>query len=300
MNSTEDILNQTFQLKDGRKLGFAEFGNLKGSPVFYFHGYAGGRLEPLILDMLEKEINCRLISLDRPGMGLSDNKPDRTVLDWPDDIIELADHLEIQKFHILGVSGGGPYTAACAYKIPKRIISAGIVAGVAPYEESKKFFINPNKMLFRIIKRLPFLMKLSLKQSTKIMKNKEKLEKYLGKQAKLADKALPKPDAELFKNEKMSSYFSIHFVEIFRQGYLGPFIDGKLQVEPWGFELSEIPKTSKYFLWHGELDKNVPVAIGKYVASEISQCVSKFYPEEAHVSILINQFDEIIETLLNA
>ena len=294
-----DRLNQSFRLKDGRNLGFAELGDPNGIPVFYFHGYAGARTEPLILELLNKKINCRLISIDRPGMGLSDFKNDRTVLEWPEDIIELADHLGLSKFHILGVSGGGPYAAVCAYKIPERIITVGVVGGVAPYSESKKYFVNPNKILFKLLKKLPFLIKLSQKQSAKLMKKPERLNKLLIKQIDLAQKTLPKPDADLYKDEKMIEYLKIHFNEIFRQGYRGSFEDGLLQVKPWGFELTDILESVEYFVWHGELDKNVPIGIGKYVASSIKHSKAKFYPGEAHLSTLVNKFEEIIDTLTN-
>jgi pimeloyl-ACP methyl ester carboxylesterase len=67
-------------------------------------------------------------------MGLSDYKKDRTILDWPDDVVELADALGIDKFPIEGISGGGPYAAACAYKIPDRLTACGIISGLGPMD----------------------------------------------------------------------------------------------------------------------------------------------------------------------
>ncbi len=62
-------------------------------------------------------------------MGLSDFEPGRKILDWPNDVIQLADALEIDRFGVEGVSGGGPYAAACAYKIPDRL---GSLTGLNP------------------------------------------------------------------------------------------------------------------------------------------------------------------------
>jgi len=45
--------------------------------------------------------------MDRPGFGLSDYKEDRTLLGWPNDVQELADYLKIEKFAVMGCSGGG-------------------------------------------------------------------------------------------------------------------------------------------------------------------------------------------------
>jgi pimeloyl-ACP methyl ester carboxylesterase len=92
-------------LSDGRKLGFAEFGEMQGEPVFYFHGFPGSRLEAKLAETMAKDSQVRFIGIDRPGFGLSDFKPKRALVDWPNDVTELADSLGIDQFFILGVSG---------------------------------------------------------------------------------------------------------------------------------------------------------------------------------------------------
>ena len=66
------------------------------------------------------------------GSGLSTRRPGRAIADWPDDVRELADALGIERFAVIGISGGGPYAAACAWGLPGRITRAGIISGVAP------------------------------------------------------------------------------------------------------------------------------------------------------------------------
>jgi pimeloyl-ACP methyl ester carboxylesterase len=77
-------------------------------------------------------LEVRLIAVDRPGYGMSDAKRGRTLLDWPDDVIELADALSLEKFAVMGVSGGGPYGLSCAFKIPERLTKTVIVGGMGP------------------------------------------------------------------------------------------------------------------------------------------------------------------------
>ena len=120
MAAISENIDQTLKLKDGRTLGYIDLGNKDGKPLFHFHGFPGSRLEATILADRAIVKNIRVICIDRPGMGLSDFKENRTLLDWPDDVVELADALEIDKFAVEGISGGGPYAAACAYKIPDR------------------------------------------------------------------------------------------------------------------------------------------------------------------------------------
>jgi len=91
----EDKLNKTIKLKDGRMLGYIDLGKSDGKPLFHFNGFPGSRLEVTILADRAIEKNIRVIGIDRPGMGLSDFKKNRTLLDWPDDVVELADALGI-------------------------------------------------------------------------------------------------------------------------------------------------------------------------------------------------------------
>ena len=128
------MLHQQVKLHDGRTLGYAEYGDPGGVPVFYFHGFPGSRLDYLIFDdgNAARKTGARIIAPDRPGTGLSDPKRGRRMLDWPDDVGALADALDIKRFAVLGVSGGGPFAAACAYGIPERLIKTGIVCGMGP------------------------------------------------------------------------------------------------------------------------------------------------------------------------
>jgi pimeloyl-ACP methyl ester carboxylesterase len=102
----DEATRKAITLSDRRRLGFAEFGDHQGRPLFYFHGFPGSRLEARLADRISRDLQIRFIAIDRPGYGLSSFKAGRTFLDWADDVCELADTLEIGRFSILGVSGG--------------------------------------------------------------------------------------------------------------------------------------------------------------------------------------------------
>ncbi|UCC17630.1 MAG: hypothetical protein JSU58_03520, partial [Dehalococcoidales bacterium] len=84
---------QHLRMKNGRTMGYAEYGAPDGTPAFYFHGFPGSRLDWAFSDPtnIAAKMNVRVIALDRPGMGWSGFQPDRTILDWPDDVIDVAD-----------------------------------------------------------------------------------------------------------------------------------------------------------------------------------------------------------------
>ena len=127
-------IDRQIELQDGRMLGYVEYGVPDGVPVFYFHGFPSSRLDWLFFDAEDPvtELNARIIAPDRPGFGLSDLQRGRRLLDWPADVAALADALQINRFAVLGISGGGPYAAACAFGIPERLTRAGIVCGMGP------------------------------------------------------------------------------------------------------------------------------------------------------------------------
>jgi len=133
------IHDKKIKLSDGRSLGYAQYGDIHGRPLLYFHGLPGSRLDssgPAPSAIAEK-LGIRVVALDRPGFGLSDFQPERTLGDWPKDVVEAADALSLNTFAVLGLSGGGPYDAACARYISERLTAATVVgaarAGGAPW-----------------------------------------------------------------------------------------------------------------------------------------------------------------------
>ena len=122
------------KLRDGRWLGYLDFGDPDGAPVILCHGTPGSRLDFLYDEEMLKDLHIRAIVPDRPGYGLSDFQRHRRLLDWPADVEQLADHLGLERFAVLGVSGGGPHAAACAYAIPHRLTRVGLVSSAAPLE----------------------------------------------------------------------------------------------------------------------------------------------------------------------
>ena len=79
-----------------------------------------------------KKLNLRIIAPDRPGFGRSDFQSGRQLVDWATDVIELAGALELDRFSVLGLSGGVSYAAVCASKIPSCLYAVGIVSSQAP------------------------------------------------------------------------------------------------------------------------------------------------------------------------
>ena len=158
-SSENSRLHQQIKLRDGRQLGFAEHGSPTGRPVFYCHGWPSSRLESSAVIPVCTEMGLRVIAPDRPGCGLSNFKARRTIADCASDLCELADHLGLEHFAVLGVSGGGPYAAACAARIPQRVSSATLVCSMAPLDAPgiTKGMVLTHRCLLHFAQNLPRL-----------------------------------------------------------------------------------------------------------------------------------------------
>jgi pimeloyl-ACP methyl ester carboxylesterase len=278
-------------LRDGRALGCAEFGDALGDAVFYFHGVPSSRLEAQHIDPVAAELGARLIAIDRPGYGLSDSKRNRTIVDWPRDVVEVADALGIARFAVLGVSGGGPYALACATKIPDRLTAAGIVCGVAPLDDLRRYGWTARKRAgCALFRRAPWLASLLYRAAAAPMLRRP--------DCALAFMAArcSGPDRQILEHADVSRGFVGMFREAIRQGTKACAMDLRLYCTPWGFDLAGI--SVPVFLWHGELDKTLPVSMGRHLASVIPNCRARFLPDEGHYSLPIKHMREVLGTLV--
>jgi len=126
---------KSLQLKGGGRLAFNEYGDTRGTPVFFFHGWPSSLTMATITNTAARELGIRIISADRPGISESTFQQDRQLLDWPPVLRELAEHLGIEKFRVLGISGGAPYAYATGWALRERVRAIGVVSGVPPIAE---------------------------------------------------------------------------------------------------------------------------------------------------------------------
>jgi pimeloyl-ACP methyl ester carboxylesterase len=290
-------LDQQFQLSDGRKLGYDEYGVSNGKPLFYFHGSPSSRVESTLYvsNELLKSLNVRLIAVDRPGLGLSDFQPNRRILDFPKDILALADYLNIERFSVIAYSLGGPYGLACAFSIPERLTKVGIVSGAAMFTEPELMKnINEGTRKFLTMPReSPLASRLFMGMMLGVMPRLAPKQFIAG-----AASVLPASDREIVDSDPEFQQGFIRMVrEATRQGTRGAFHESLLSVTDYGFRLQEIQ--APVLLWHGEADQNIPVEMARFAASVLPKCEAKMYPEEGHLSLFKKHAEEIVRALVN-
>ena len=281
------------KLSDGRSIGYAEYGDPQGKPVLHFHGLPSSRFEghrPAV-DEIATRLHARIIVVERPGIGLSDYQP-YTITNWPDLVSEFADALQLDRFAVMGLSSGGKYVAACAWKIPERLTTASIVSGNCPYDlpGAKESLSKQDSQLYGMADKIPWLFRLMLwKIASDARKNPASVLSLFTDISEPDQAALAQPDIQRLFGEMV--------VGAFQQGTRGAALDWKLEARPWGFSLQEVQMPVS--IWHGEQDKIVDVGQGRIMAEALPNAQARFYPNEGHVSLIANHYEELLRAIVS-
>jgi pimeloyl-ACP methyl ester carboxylesterase len=279
------------ELSDGRGLAYAEYGDETGRPVVFFHGCPGSRVEGALLDSQARASGLRIIAPDRPGMGGSDFQLDRSLLDWPNDVIELVDLLGVERFAVLGVSGGGPFVIACAHSIPDRLAAAVVVAGVAPLtsHDATQGMSSQNRRMVEIARRAPWLVRVIFGFTAPAVRW------FPDRVIARTSAPTPASDQAVLERPDVQKTLIASLREAIRNGGRGAAYELTLYTRSWGFPLREAP--CRIDLWQGTDDVNVPASMGEYLASQLPDCHPHFLQGEGHFSVLANHQQEILATL---
>ena len=281
-------------LRDGRRIGYSEFGAGSGAPVFYCHGFPGSRLEAGIAQEALSRGGVRLIAVDRPGYGLSDFQRGRRIGDWPQDVTSVADALGIRRFAIMGVSGGGPYATACAARLPDRVTATGIVCGLARTDlRELRGRMNPlARASFAFAGRCPRTARFSVGLLGMALRSHPRwILALLAPHAHSSDRAV-------LADPRVQSVLMDSYREAYRAGGRGPAYDLTLYARPWEFSPREI--RVPFCVWHGEQDTTVPAEMGRWYEREVTGCRAKYFADEGHFSLPVNRMDEILRALAPA
>ena len=280
-----------FELAGGRELAWTEYGSLDGAPVVAFHGSPGTRHTFAPLAEIAARKGVRLIAPDRPGYGHSTYHPGRTYETWAGDVAQLADHLGIDRFAVVGPSSGGPNAAGCARFLGKRVVSCAIVSGPAPPEAgiSKNQMSRTSRITQRLATTAPRLMgfayQLGLRQ----------VQRRPDKAMAWAVRTLPACDAAIIERPEIHAALREELARpVASTAGRAAMQDLALELTPWGFRLQDL--ALPVHVWHGDLDRNVSVESGVRLASEIPGAILHRVPNEGHL-LIYSHFEEILEGL---
>ena len=219
------------RLRDGRALAYAEWGPADGRPILHFHGIPDGRFS-WGGGSICSDRGVRLIAVDRPGIGDSDPRPGRSVADWPADVEELLDQLEVDRLMISGWSAGGAYALACADTLSPRIDAVALVSGVGPIDLPGYVEQMSSARAWRLARRAPAAMTLAYSALGRLARRSPRAAQramYAG---------LPRVDRAVLERPDVGPRLISAYIQATRRGGGGLTEDMRVLLSPCGFDPS--------------------------------------------------------------
>jgi len=265
---------------EDRQIGFAEFGNPQGRAVLWLHGTPGARRQiPTEARSFAARKNIRLIGIDRPGIGSSTPHQYENVLGFTDDLRTIADTLGINRFAVIGLSGGGPYTLATAAAMPDRVVMAAVLGGVAP-------LIGEDGISSGLMELAKVVRPILEVADTPIRWVAGSLIKLIGPFGSpaldLYARISPDGDRNLLSRPEFKAMFLDDLLNGSRKQLAAPFADIVVFARDWGFRLEDIKVPVRW--WHGDADHIVPYAHGQHAVARIADAEMYTLPGESHLA----------------
>jgi len=281
------------ELKNGARLAFSEYGDPRGAPVFFCHGWPSSLTMATITDAPARELGLRVISVDRPGISESTVHPDRKLRDWPPLLRELADHLGIAEFRVLGISGGAPYAYAGGWAMPQRIRAITVVSGAPPIVD-----LNDHNGLLRLYRSMlklhrhnPKLLRLCFRIVRPLAARRIPI-----RLRPLFLKIFQPMDAAVLRDNGAFEACFESARRAWRGSAAGVMIDAQVYAEPWGFRLEDVHVPVR--LWHGTKDRAFSFRLAEEVAARLPDCKLRIVDGAGHFSLPIRFMREILADLI--
>ena len=264
-----DVRELDVALPDGRTLHAYDTGPAaERLVVVWHHGTPniGPPPEPLFADA--ERLGIRWLGYDRPGYGGSSPRPGRTVASAAPDVAAVADAAGVERFAVMGHSGGAPHALACAALLPERVSALVAISSLAPFAaDGLDWFAGmaPSGVA-------------GLRAALEGREAKERHEASAtddGSGFTAADRAALAGDWSWVMTVVMPAL----------EGGPGALIDDDLAyVAPWGFDPAAIRR--RVLFVHGSEDRVVPATHGEWLAAHVPGAELRFGRNDGHVSVL--------------
>jgi pimeloyl-ACP methyl ester carboxylesterase len=283
-----------------RVLAYDVQGPSDGSVVFLLHGTPGSRIGPRPRGLELELMGVRLITFDRPGYGGSTRLPRRRVADAAADVAAIADAVGLERFAVVGRSGGGPHALACAALLPDRVTAAASLVGLAPHAEDLDWFADmgeANRREYRtaweavhadgreaLQQRLEHLTAELLRQMGDFVRNQHDPDMPEADRGVLADAGIRHALSQNFR-QALANEQNLQHLDGRDDPILVGWLDDLLAFsDDWGFDLTEI--RVPVLLWHGEQDRLLPAGHAKWLHRQIGDSALLIDPHSAHFGAL--------------
>jgi pimeloyl-ACP methyl ester carboxylesterase len=275
----------------GRRIAYAEHGDPTGAPVLFCHGWMASRLTRHPDDALTASLGVRLICVDRAGIGRSDPDPAKTLLSSAADLAAVADALGLERFAVLGHSGGGGYALACAHALTERVRAVAVASGFAPFDRPDAYAGMTSRMrgYARLLRAAPWLAGPLLRSTPKRFRRDpdKAFDQQFGE--------LCESDAAALRDPAARANLLAAATEAMAAGHAGVAAESLLLfVRPWGFSPADV--RAPVDLWYGDADTLVPPQMGEHLARTIPNSRLHVLRGEGHM-VYVTHWAEILERL---
>jgi pimeloyl-ACP methyl ester carboxylesterase len=273
-----------------RYIGIYEYGDPAGAPVFALHGTPACGAGFDWTDVSARERNLRIIAPDRPGIGRSTAVPMPAVADYAVELAVLADALEIDRFTVLGYSGGGPYALAVAAALGPRVQSAVIVAGAGEIGTWATFadLARSDRQMTWLSVHAPVVARAALRSADLGARIAPRIALWS------AGSELTETDRAALRELGSPRQALALFTQALAHSSAGVVADYALLARPWQVDLAGI--TVPVHCWHGTADTLVPLAHSEELARRLPNARVKTWPDEGHLAF-ITHVDEVLDDL---
>jgi pimeloyl-ACP methyl ester carboxylesterase len=246
-----------------------------------------------LTDEAARKLGLRVISPDRPGIRDSKFHPNRTLLDWPPLLCELAARLQIDKFKILAISGGAPYAYVAAWMVPERVEAIAVVSGAPPIAElqDRSGLLTLYNRLLALRGSRPGLLRVLFHIARPFASMKLPL-----RVRPLLLKILQPCDANVLRDSKSFEACFESARQAWRSSAAGVMADAEIYAKPWGFPLEEVRVPVR--LWHGKKDRTFSFRLAEQIATRLPNCEFHLVEGAGHYSLPIRHTHEILADLI--
>jgi pimeloyl-ACP methyl ester carboxylesterase len=280
---------------EGRTVRVREAGDPNGSPLLYFHGTPGSRLDLVFGDEVAATEGVRVLSFDRPGYGGSSPCPFGLLSVGRDSLIVAAE-LGVERFATLGLSGGGPFALATAAAGPGRVTRIGVASGAGPFQNVEGAIEGLSEIDSRAVKLLPGNpAEAAATFASGFMSAAEVISQGDDAVRAVFEPVLSERDRVLFADPVIGTQLIASIREGLRQGPGGAGWDNVAWIGRWEIDVAAIE--TPVLLWYGEADLMAPLAHGRWLDEHLpcSQLVVR--TGEGHLG-LFDHLGEVLRALV--
>jgi pimeloyl-ACP methyl ester carboxylesterase len=261
-----DRTSRVLRLRDGRRIGYAEFGDPQGSAVFAFHGTPGSRFMFALTDQAAHARGLRIVAPERPGYGLSDFRSRTSLAPTAEDMTAFADALNLERLALIGVSGGAPFAIAAAAAMPERTVLLGVISPVGPIAECRGRIrmSKLHRLIFTRIGRSPS----AIASFFWLLRSLVRLAPGVAYRALM--QRVPRSDRVVLARAEVKANLQTALKEGLRPGIDGARQDLRLFCAAWDLPLTDIDVPT--VIWQGSDDPIVPPGGAYYLAERLPNC----------------------------